>query len=91
MTMETNFVLVVLPLPAATIRLVDAGLRCEIRWESVSGRTYQVQFKELLGNGGWTDLGLPMVAETSSLVFSDSMPAGAASRFYRIVAVEGVP
>src|SRR4030095_6873515 len=88
MVMETNVVLVVLPMPAPSIRLVDSeGLGCELQWDSIVGYTYQIQFKEFLGALVWNDLGLPVKTESRTAIFRDDIPVGASSRFYRVVPV----
>ena len=46
------------------------------------GRTYQVEFKEVLAAGGWTPLGGPHVASGPTLVIEDTTTAG--QRFYRV-------
>jgi hypothetical protein len=92
MVMETNVVLVVLPTPAPSIRLVDnEGLECELQWDSIVGYTYQIQFKEFLGALVWNDLGLPVKTESRTAIFRDLIPVGASSRFYRVVPVGAVP
>jgi len=54
----------------------------QIRWQSVLGKTYLVQYSADLV--GWTNLGAPVQADGSVLTVIDSVPGAPASRFYRI-------
>jgi hypothetical protein len=79
------------PLSAASIfRLSFAGAiganTISLKWSSVPGKRYQVQYSDDLGKSSWTNLGDPVVAG------SDAASANAAtsgdSRFYRITLLE---
>jgi len=58
----------------------------ELTWESVSGVSYQVQSRDLLGSGAWGDLGTVVASGASTLFTDSSMPPGATARYYRVVA-----
>jgi RHS repeat-associated protein len=55
-----------------------------LTWSSISGRAYQLQSKDDLGSGGWSDVGSPIVATSSLVTASDSrIPIN--QRFYRVM------
>ena len=54
---------------------------------ALSGRTYQVEYKDALDASAWTPLGAPRTATDSQLTITDTTPAGAA-RFYRLVLLQ---
>ena len=56
-----------------------------ITWPVVGGKTYQVQFKDSLGDAAWQTLG-GSVSIVGSQGYLYDLPAGASQRFYRIVA-----
>ncbi|HYG22220.1 MAG TPA: RHS repeat domain-containing protein [Verrucomicrobiae bacterium] len=59
-------------------------LQTTVRWNSVSGKTYRVQFKAGLSDIGWNDLpGLVVAAGTNSTKVDITTP-GAIQRFYRV-------
>ena len=53
-----------------------------ITWESVVGRSYQVQFKDSLTTG-WQNLGASVTANALAVIQTDSSPTP--TRFYRIL------
>jgi hypothetical protein len=59
-----------------------------LRWASLPGVPYQVQFTENASSGAWVDLGPPVMGTGGGLSTSDVPPAGASSRYYRIVLLE---
>jgi hypothetical protein len=67
--------------------LAQAGLNggnLAVSWNSVSGRSYTVQYRDDLTNGGWSTLNtVPAVGATTSL----NDPINQARRFYRVYPV----
>lgn len=59
--------------------------RLRLRWQSIIGETYQLQFRESLQTGKWQDLGEPFTAESphSEIILSTNPLA----RFYRLVLI----
>ena len=69
---------------ALTVRVLPDGL-AELAFESVSGHSYTVQYRDSLGDGTWTALaGFAAPATSGSLRAADTSPA-AGTRFYRVV------
>jgi len=58
-----------------------------ILWSAVAGRTYRVQFKDNVEEGGWIDVPGDVVAVTTTGSKVDTIPAGAGRRFYRVLLV----
>jgi hypothetical protein len=56
-----------------------------IRWPSVVGTRYQVQYCDALADGVWQNLGSSILADQLSLAIPD--PAPIARRFYRVLIV----
>lgn len=61
-----------------------AGDGFVIRWQSVLGDVYQVQFKDAAQSTAWQNLSAPITATDSIATFSDDSPL-AAQRFYRVL------
>jgi hypothetical protein len=82
--LHTNVIAVLMP--RVTARLTGAGA-IELRWDSISNRTYQVQRTSDLGSGtnAWVDLSAPLPGEGGPLSFTNSMSAGEARQFYRVL------
>ncbi len=59
-----------------------ATWRMRFTVQTEPGRTYQVEFKEMLAADSWTSLGSPRVASGPTLVIEDTTTAG--QRFYRV-------
>ncbi len=60
--------------------------QCKVTWSSVSGKTYQVQYKDDLTAPNWINLGAPITATGSSTSFTDTtITPTQIRRFYRIV------
>jgi hypothetical protein len=62
---------------------LQTGSAIVLTWQTVSGHSYQIQYKEFLTDPSWTDLGSPISAAGSSTSFTNNI-SGAATRFYRI-------
>ncbi len=54
-----------------------------ITWNSVPGKTYQIQSCDQLG-GSWGPLNNPVTAATGEITLSINDPSGVSSRFYRV-------
>lgn len=54
---------------------------------SIPGRTYRLEYKNVLGDAAWDPLGASAVADSSTLTFTDGTGANG-QRFYRVVLVE---
>jgi hypothetical protein len=54
-----------------------------IKWSSVTGGMYRVQYNSNLGGSGWADLS-PDVTATNSTAFQTNAVGGATQRFYRV-------
>lgn len=54
---------------------------------ALSGRTYQVEYKDTLDDPAWTPLGTPQTATAAQLTITDPSAAGA-ERFYRLVLLQ---
>ena len=57
-----------------------------LTWSSISGTTYQVQFKTNLNDAAWLDL-LPTVTATGVTASATDSSATNAARFYRVLVV----
>lgn len=55
-----------------------------IRFASASGRQYQLQTRDSLTAGDWTNLGAPVPGDDSEHEILDASPPGTTSRFYRL-------
>jgi len=56
-----------------------------IWFQTVSGRQYQVQSRDSLATGSWTDLGTPVNGDDTLRDVTDTPSPGAVARFYRLV------
>ena len=54
-------------------------------WNSTVGRKYQAQYKSLLGDSPWTNLGAAIVATNNTATLVDPTFKGATSRIYRVM------
>ncbi len=80
---STNqFELVVIPAPQIGSMGSSEDGSMTLVWQTFSGKTYQMQFKNSLEENNWTDFGDPVVADGSTLSITDS--SGLQSRFYRL-------
>lgn len=64
----------------ATIRISQV----EICWNSVPGRKYQVEYREVLSDVEWLPLGGAVLASGVSSCVSDSVLVGHPARYYRV-------
>jgi len=72
----------VLP-PLSISSIVASNGSVTLGWQSISGRTYRVEYKTNLTDPSWTALPPNITATGSSTSRTD--PAGAARKFYRLV------
>lgn len=68
--------------PFRMLGIARSGSSVTLRWESVPGATYVVQWRASLATGGWNALGTPLVATNSTMSFTDA--ASQLRRFYRV-------
>jgi DNA-binding beta-propeller fold protein YncE len=64
--------------------ITRAGGAVNFSWSSVSGRTYQVQYKTNINQASWSALGASVSATNSTMTASDTIGQNA-RRFYRVV------
>ncbi len=76
----------VVVLPPLQARIGWNGSNISISFDTISGRTYRVEYKDRLTDATWTQLGSNTVANSTSLTFPDTVVANS-QRFYRIVQV----
>ena len=76
-----------LPPPLRVSAFAISGGNAELTWNTISGKTYQVQYKASLSDAAWTNLGSPIAATGDSISISDPV-AQNTQRFYRIVQVD---
>ena len=76
----------VVVLPPLQARIGWNGTNISISFDTISGRTYRVEYKDHLTDATWTQLGSNTVANSTSLTFPDNIVANS-QRFYRIVQV----
>jgi hypothetical protein len=51
-----------------------------------AGKAYAIQFRDSLATGSWQDLiGVPAESSARVYTFTDSLPPGTRTRFYRLV------
>jgi autotransporter-associated beta strand protein len=80
-----NYVSTTVPRPIIENNIAGAGTtNATIRWSSVNGATYQVQYKNDLNDTGWNILG-SVTANGSTASITDTNNPPATMRFYRIV------
>lgn len=74
--------------PASALLLLRevtaAGVATTVRWQSVAGRTYRVQFKNSLNEAAWQDLSGDVTASGAITSKIDSSSAAQPSRLYRV-------
>lgn len=58
-----------------------------VSWQSVSGKSYRVQFKNALTDVGWNDLPGNVTATGASTSKTDTTTTGQPERFYRVQVV----
>lgn len=76
---HTNVVAVLMP--TAAIRVSEV----EVCWDSLSNRTYQVQYRSTLTSNSWMNLGLPLAGTGSTNCVADKVPRGEPQRVYRVI------
>jgi len=70
------------PRPELTVTLING--QPWLVWNSTAGRHYQAQYKSLLGDLPWTNLGAAIVATNNTATLVDTTLKGATSRIYRV-------
>jgi hypothetical protein len=56
-----------------------------LKWDSVVGRVYQVQHRDDVGTGAWSDSTGEISATKTNVAVNLSVPSGVDTRFYRVV------
>ena len=75
---------VIVPFQVA-VQPAAGGGGVTLSWESVIGRTYQVQSGSGVNPTAWSNLGAPVTAETLSTRWTDTAPVNAPQQFYRVI------
>ena len=65
----------------AELVIAAGGGQVWLSWNSVAGRSYQVQYRDADGDGVWRDLGAPILATSTIAVATESVISG---RLYRV-------
>jgi len=71
----------VAPLRLTSVTMLPAG-HLVLTWDSIAGKTYQVEYKDSLGTPSWTVLGT--YPATSSSTSATNNSPGSNQRFYRV-------
>ena len=84
---SSNAELVVLSRPVISLQPVVQSTQNEIelRWTSMVGKHYRVQFKNHLNEANWSDLPADIVAVSPSSTVGDTLPLQTQQRYYRVV------
>ncbi len=56
-------------------------------WQSLTNKSYQVQYQSALTTNAWTALGSPTPGNGTTNCIWDTVPPGEPQRFYRVIAV----
>lgn len=62
--------------------------RFTLRWASLVGNRYQVQYKERLTDASWQNLGEPVAASGAESTYTEPAGLSAKERYYRVLMVE---
>lgn len=63
--------------------LTNTVVLTTVSWQSVSGKTYRVQYKNSLADPGWNDLPGDVTASSATATKTDTTKAGQPQRYYR--------
>jgi len=78
-----TFLVMVAPLPQlGPLSPTDNG-RLRLSFQSLASQSYQLEFKDVLDEAGWTPLGMPVLGTGDRLEFNESVEE-AEQRFYRL-------
>ncbi len=72
----------VLLMPSTGVSRV--GGTCRVSFDTVTGQSYQVEYRDNLASGQWLPLGPLRSGTGATLEHEDTPPAGMTSRFYRV-------
>jgi hypothetical protein len=83
-----NMQIRVLPLPDFASPTLT-GNELTLSWSATGGRTYQVQYKNLLTDVSWSNLGLPLTVESDGLlsISDDISQSPTQQRYYQLTVV----
>jgi len=59
-----------------------------LRWTSLAGRVYRVEYKNELSDPGWTNLSGDVSATSSLTTWSDTAAGANPRQFYRVLQVQ---
>lgn len=65
-------------------RVTNTVVQTTVTWDSVSGKSYRVQFKDRLTDAGWNDLPGDVSASGATASKTDATSIGQPQRFYRV-------
>lgn len=75
------------PMPFAFENIQQSGGNVILTWSAAAGQMYQLQYKTSLNTANWINLGGPVTASGSKVSVADSIIAGPAQRYYRVMLV----
>jgi hypothetical protein len=81
---DTTFLTVIVLPPPQLHSGVPAGNILPLRFDALSGQTYQVQYKDSLRDAEWLPLTAALPGQGGTLEAADDM-TGHSNRFYRLV------
>jgi hypothetical protein len=67
---------------------VPGGGATQLFWSAVPGKIYRVQFKDDIGNAGWTALDGDVTAVGTTATKTDTTASGNGHRYYRVALVD---
>jgi hypothetical protein len=72
--------------PGSALNAEILGPNLILSWPSVSGQSYEIEYKDDLGATNWISLGSPVIGTGAPILFTN-IPPLASQRFYRLRAV----
>ncbi|MEO6035418.1 MAG: hypothetical protein ABIQ35_09205, partial [Verrucomicrobiota bacterium] len=84
---ETTFLVIVKPAPQFEPIQLNGSGKLTIRFNTLSGQSYQVQYKDDLAEPDWTAMGAT-ISGTGGILTIQGILTGQRERFYRLVVVD---
>jgi hypothetical protein len=81
LTHFSHVAVLAIAVPTLAIRVSEV----EVCWNTTSNRNYQLQFRSALTTNAWTDLGVPVEGNGSTICVANKVPLGQSQRFYRVL------